>query len=102
MIDTATGTQGYFREEETAQHLQNLLIRHGAMAVVRKAMERYMEEQGLSVAQVAAKAELSVATIRKLLQGGRISTKSFWKLMRLGEGYKKMLMDEMKAIGFKE
>lgn len=83
----ADNVQNYIAQEDKRDEI---------LSATRRALVKYMEQNGMTVAQVHEVTELSINTIKSFLTGEAISSISFTKLCRLGDGYLSLVTKEAK------
>lgn len=82
-IEIKTNQDGY----------QGIVVLVKSREVILEELQKYMQENELSMNDVVEITGLSLNTLKKFLRGENISQNSYYKLLRLGSEFGKAIMD---------
>ena len=82
-IEIKTNQDGY----------QGIVVLVKSRVVILEELQKYMQENELSMNDVVEITGLSLNTLKKFLRGENISQNSYYKLLRLGSEFGKAIMD---------
>ena len=72
---------------------QGIVVLVKSREVILEELQKYMQENELSMNDVVEITGLSLNTLKKFLRGENISQNSYYKLLRLGSEFGKAIMD---------